>query len=251
MILASSGLSDEHHEVLVGAFELVERTVEEVMTPRTDVRHVEADATVGAAMAIMIDSGFSRLPVTQVGRGMDAAEGVASLQNLVAAPPDALVSEYTKDAKVFPESVLVLVALRSLQEARQQMGFVVDEYGGIEGIVTVEDLVEELVGEIYDEYDRDVATVRTDSDGSYLIPGRFPVHDLVDVGVDVPSGDYTTVAGLVLEKMGRLPGVGESILVDRWRITVLNVEGNAIIQVRFSAESHSGDQQEGSTAGGG
>ena len=127
-----------------------------------------------------------------------------------------------------------LIENKTLQDVRQQLAFVVDEHGGIEGIVTVEDLVEEMVGEIYDEYDQDVATARRDRDGSYIIPGRFPVHDLVDLGIEVPSGDYTTVGGLVLATAGEVPAEGDTALVEGWEITVLSVEDNAVDSVRFA-----------------
>lgn len=233
MILANAKLSEDHHEVLLGAVELVERTVGQVMTPRLDVRAVASDVRIESAQAEMIASGFSRLPVVDEDGGLDTALGVVTLQDVVAADPQAPVRTLVKDAPALPESAPVLVALRTLQDVRQQLAFVVDEHGGIEGIVTVEDLVEEMVGEIYDEYDQDVATARRDRDGSYIIPGRFPVHDLVDLGIDVPSGDYTTVGGLVLATAGEVPAEGDTALVDGWEITVLSVEDNAVDSVRF------------------
>lgn len=233
IILANARLSDDHHEVLLGAVELVERTVGQVMTPRPDVRFVASDASVSDVVAQMIDSGFSRLPVTETDRGLDAAMGAVSLPDLVSADQTALVGSQVKDVPAFPESSPVLVALRNLQAARQQLAFVVDEHGGIEGIVTVEDLVEEMVGEIYDEYDEDVATARRDPDGNYIVPGRFPVHDLVDLGIEVPAGDYTTVAGLVFATAGEVPDADDAVIVGSWRITVLAVDDNAIEAVRF------------------
>jgi putative hemolysin len=233
MILANAKLSEDHHEVLLGAVELVERNVGQVMTPRLDVRAVASDVRIESAQAEMIASGFSRLPVVDEDGGLDTALGVVTLQDVVAADPQAPVRTLVKDAPALPESAPVLVALRTLQDVRQQLAFVVDEHGGIEGIVTVEDLVEEMVGEIYDEYDQDVATARRDRDGSYIIPGRFPVHDLVDLGIEVPSGDYTTVGGLVLATAGEVPAEGDTALVDGWEITVLSVEDNAVESVRF------------------
>lgn len=237
LILANARLSDDHHDVLLGAVELVERSVGQVMTPRLDVRSVASDATVSETLAEMVDSGFSRLPVIEGDGGLDAAIGVVSLQDVVAADPTSALEELVKDAPAFPESSPVLVALRTLQDARRQLALVVDEHGGIEGIVTVEDLVEEMVGEIYDESDRDVATARRDPDGSYVVPGRFPVHDLVDLGIEVPAGDYTTVAGLVLATAGKVLDKGETVVVGSWRITVLAVDDNAIATVRFVTDT--------------
>jgi putative hemolysin len=182
----------------------------------------------------MVASGFSRLPVTVGDGGLDTAVGVVSMQDLVGADPNDSVRIHAREAPALPESMLVLAALRHLQDARQAMALVIDEFGGIEGIVTVEDLVEELVGEIYDEYDRDVATVRTQPDGSLVVPGRYPVHDLDEIGVDVPPGDYTTVAGLVLERVGRVPLPGQHLTLGEWDVKVLSLDGRAITRVRFS-----------------
>lgn len=233
MILGNAHLAEHHHEVLLGAVEVAERAVVEVMTPRRYVRSLDCGASVSEALDEMIDSGFSRLPVTESDGNLDTALGVVSLPDLVSAGTTLPIRDLVRDAQALPESLPVLDALRSLQSARQQLAFVIDEHGGIEGIVTIEDLVEEMVGEIYDEYDRDVATARRDADGHYVVPGRFPVHDLVDLDIDVPAGEYTTVGGLVLSAARDLPESGDVVTVADWRITVLEVDGNTIAAVRF------------------
>jgi putative hemolysin len=136
-----------------------------------------------------------------------------------------------RDIPVFPEAARVLTALREFQQHRTQMAIVIDEHGRAQGIVTVEDLLEELVGEIYDETDPDLATVVHEPDGSMTLPGAFPVHDLVDLDVELPDGDFTTISGLVLEELGRFPAVGESLRVDGWEITVLEIERHRIQRV--------------------
>ena len=121
-----------------------------------------------------------------------------------------------------------------MQAEREQLAIVINEHGGTEGIVTVEDLLEELVGEIYDETDRDIPRASSrEPDGALVLPGPFPVHDLPDLGVSLPEGDYATVAGLVLDRLGRIPGQGEAVEVDRWRLEVLDVDGRAITEVRL------------------
>jgi putative hemolysin len=132
-----------------------------------------------------------------------------------------------------PESLRVLDALRRLQAERDQLAIVLNEYGGTEGIVTVEDLLEELVGEIYDEFDPDSRDLQPQPDGSIVLPGQFPVHDLPDLGVGLPEGAYATVAGLILNRLGRIPAEGDAVEVDRWRLEVLEVDRRAILQVRL------------------
>ena len=135
---------------------------------------------------------------------------------------------------VFPESVEALDALREMRQRREHLAVVVNEHGSSEGIVTIEDLLEELVGEIYDESDRDVVRVVRRPDGSLDVPGSFPIHDLVDIGVDQPEGDYTTVAGLILDALGRVPDEpGDVVTIDRWEATVLAVADRAITLVRL------------------
>jgi putative hemolysin len=114
------------------------------------------------------------------------------------------------------------------------MALVADEHGGAAGIVTVEDLVEELVGEIYDESDRDLATVRHEPDGTVVLPGRFPIHDLPDIGVELPEGEYTTVAGLVLDRLGHIPEAGDDVTVDGWRLEVRTMRGRAVTELVLS-----------------
>ena len=133
---------------------------------------------------------------------------------------------------------MIIDALRALQKARQQLAMVVNEHGGVDGIVTLEDLIEELVGEIYDETDTDLMSVVHEADGSILIPGSFPIHDLPDLTIDVPEGEYTTVAGLILEELGDLPEApGASIEVGRRRFEVVEVEGLTITRVRIYGRS--------------
>jgi putative hemolysin len=233
MVVAHRDLHEDHQEVLLGAFEVADRTLGEVMTPRTDVFTIEAGTSASDAIRLLAAAGHSRAPVVDGDQGLDAAFGVVSLLDLVVADPAASVERLAAEPVVLPGSVLVLVALRTLQELHQQMALVVDEFGGIDGIVTTEDLVEELVGEIYDETDRDILTAARNADGTLTVPGRFPIHDLVDLGISAPEGDFRTVAGLVIERLGRVARSGDTVDVDDWEIAVEEVEGRSITSVRF------------------
>jgi len=233
VILAHSGLSEDHQEVLVGAFEVAERTVRQILVPRPEVVVVDSGVTTGEALAVLLDSGHSRAPVAPA-RDLDHAVGVAHIRDLVSSPASSPVTSVVAEAVAIPESIPVLAALRQLQAERQQLALVVDEYGGVEGIVTVEDLVEELVGEIYDESDPDLVSVRHRRDGSMVVVGGFPIHDLLDLGIEVTSDDQTTVAGLVLERLTQVPEEpGAAVVIGDWRFTVLSVDGRKITEVEI------------------
>jgi putative hemolysin len=169
--------------------------------------------------------------------------GVVHLRDLLRGGSDDDVRSVAAPATVLPESARVLDALREMQHRRAQLAVVVNEHGGAEGIVTVEDLVEELVGEIYDESDRDILAVRDGPDGSMVVPGRFPAHDLVDLAVDIPDGAYATVAGFVLDRLQRLPDTpGDTVDEGRWRFTVTGVGDRSITEVTIAPvpTSHAG-----------
>jgi putative hemolysin len=238
LVLAHRGLSADHQEVLVGAFAVVERTVRQVLVPRADVVVIDSEANTGEGLAILLETGHSRAPVAP-GRDLDRTTGIAHIRDLVASGPSHPVSSIATEPIAVPESVPVLAALRQLQAEHQQMALVVDEHGGVEGIITVEDLVEELVGEIYDESDPDLVAVRHQSDGSMVVAGSFPLHDLVDLDVDVPPADQTTVAGLVLGQLAQVPEEpGDVVVIGDWQFTVLSVSGRKITEVELRRLSY-------------
>jgi putative hemolysin len=235
-ILLEQTLGESHQEVLIGALEVAERSLREVSIPRTDVFVLDADDTCSQALALLVASGHSRAPAA-AGRSLDLAVGVVHLRDLVSADPEQRVREVAGEAAMLPETLSVLEALRRMQGTRQQMALIVDEHGGIDGVITIEDLVEEVVGEIYDETDRDVLSVERGADGSMTVPGRFPVHDLVDLGVEAPAGDYTTVGGLVVDLLGRIPDrPGDAVTIPGWELTVLAVGRRAIRSVLLVPE---------------
>jgi putative hemolysin len=224
----------DQRQIIEGALEAAERTLRQVLRPRNDVVAVDGGMTCGEAATLLARAGHSRAPVTAAGQDLDGVIGTVHVRDLLDAPDDP-VSAHTRPALFLPESVQVLDALRRMQADRQQLCLVVNEHGGTEGLISVEDLVEELVGEIYDESDRDVLTVRRLPGGSFVLPGRFPVHDLEDVGVSIPEGEYTTVAGAVLDRLGHIPeDPGELVELGEWTAQVLTVEGHAITAVRLS-----------------
>jgi putative hemolysin len=229
-LIATGGVfQPEQRRILSETIEAGQRRLSDVLVPRRDVVVVPAEAPAQEAIRTLVESGHSRAPVYR--NDLDDVVGIVHLRDLVDA--QGRVADHVHPALALPESMGVLDALRRLQAEREQLVIVINEYGGIEGIVSVEDLLEELVGEIYDEFDPDSAAIHRQPDGSIVLPGSFPVHDLPDLGISLPEGDYTTVAGLILERLGHLPDKGEAVEVDAWRLEVLDVDRRAITDVRL------------------
>ncbi|HUF32587.1 MAG TPA: hemolysin family protein [Acidimicrobiales bacterium] len=223
------------HLIIDGTFEAAERTLREVVVPRPQVLTLPSDASRDEAVRLLVERGHSRAPV--VDGDLDRTLGVVHLRDLIGASDGGDVAGVASPVMVLPETVGVLDALRDMQIARQHLALVINEHGGAEGIVTLEDLVEELTGEIYDEHDRDVTSVRHLPDGTMVLAGSFPVHDLVDIGVELDTdGDYTTVAGLILHHLGRIPEApGDIVVVDGWRLEVNGIAHHAITEVTLRA----------------
>ena len=229
MIATGSVFRPEQRRLLSEAIEIGERRLRDVLVPRRDVVAVPADASVAEAIGMLVETTHGRAPVY---RGdLDEVIGLVTLQDLVGA--EGPVASRVRPVVALPESMTVLDALRRLQAEREQLAIVLNEYGGTEGILTVEDLLEELVGEIYDEFDPDSHGIHRQPDGSLILPGSYPAHDLADLDIILPEGDYATLAGLVLDRMGRIPGKGETVEVGGWRLEVLDVENRAITRVRL------------------
>lgn len=238
LVVGHPGLTPEQRTAITGALEIHERTLREVLVPRTAVIVLPEDLAVAEARVRLVDSGHSRAPVVR-SSGLDDVVGIVHLRDLVASERG--LAEAAREPVLLPDSLRVTDALRRFRDEREQFALVVDERGGVAGIVTLEDLLEEIVGEIYDETDVDVRSAVTLPDGSLLVPGSFPVHDLIDLDVDIGPetaraipGDYTTIAGLVLVALGRIPtAAGDRVSLPRWTMEVTGVERNAITEVRL------------------
>ncbi|SEG91975.1 putative hemolysin [Nonomuraea solani] len=207
-----------------------------MLISRRDVFTLDAETPVEEARRLLAASGHSRAPVIR-DNALEESVGIASLRDLLTDESAVTAADVARPPLLLPDSVPVADALRRFKSEREQFALVIDEHGVVDGIVTLEDLLEEVVGEIYDETDRDVIGVGREADGSILVPGGFPVHDLPDLDVHLdgrPDGDYTTVAGLVLALLGRVPTApGESVTTGGWHLRVAATERHAITQVRL------------------
>ncbi|WP_327026539.1 hemolysin family protein [Micromonospora sp. NBC_01739] len=236
IVASQRNLTPEHRMIISGAFEVAERILREILVPRREVVTLSESLTARQALRELGRSGQTRAPV--VGRaGLDETLGVVHMRDLL--DQEGSVAEHVSAPLYLPETLRVTEAIREMRSQRQQFALVVDERGAIDGIVTMEDLVEEIVGEIYDETDRDVQAVVREVDGALLLTGGFPLHDLPDVGVDLDedtleSGDYTTVAGLVLAHLGHIPKApGEVVELPGLTAEVVEVTGQAITRIRL------------------
>ena len=201
-------------------FELGDTIVREVMVPRTDMVFVERSKTLRQALSLALRSGFSRIPV--VGTGEDDIVGIAYLKDLSQrtyeyrdGESSERVESVMRPATFVPDSKPADELLREMQRDKIHMAVVIDEYGGTAGIVTIEDILEEIVGEIDDEYDVERASIQRLANGSVRVSARLPVEDLAEVfGISLEDGDVETVGGLLAKHLGRVPIPGSSVTVE-------------------------------------
>jgi CBS domain containing-hemolysin-like protein len=218
-------------EMVKSVVQLGDTIVRDVMVPRIDMVFVEADKTVQQALSLALRSGFSRLPV--VGENTDDIVGIAYMKDIVAwehEHPDAEDTEKVltimRPASFVPDSKPVDELLRQMQARRIHVSIVIDEYGGTAGLVTIEDILEEIVGEITDEYDNEQPPVERLEDGSVRVTARLPVAELEELfGVSVQAEDVETVAGLLAHELGRVPIAGSTATVSGLRLTAENLAG--------------------------
>jgi len=198
---------------------------------------VEADLPLSQALDMAIAAGFSRLPVHE--GNLDDVVGIAFVKDLVRAEREGHgqrpVRDFVRPAPFVPETKRVSRLMREMQEGKFHQAIAVDEYGGTAGLVTLEDLIEELVGEIVDEYDVEEPPVQRLGDGEVSVTARLPVDELNDLlDAELPEGDWDTVGGLLFNVLGRVPVEGESVEVDGVRLVAERVQGHRIGRIRIS-----------------
>jgi len=223
----------ESRELLKSVVDFTETVVREVMTPRPDIIAIRQDATLTDLRTVFREEQYSRIPVYR--DSLDNIAGIVFVKDLVALPPgtEPPMTTLMRSAYFVPESKRVSELLKEMQRRQAQMAIVVDEYGGTAGLVTVEDLLEEIVGEIRDEYDVESETVSEESPGVFVFSGKVSVYEMgVRLGVDIEREGFETVGGFLLSHLGRMPYVGETFDVDGLSVEVLEVERRRITKVR-------------------
>jgi magnesium and cobalt exporter, CNNM family len=233
IVTANESLSEEERKIVEDVLDVGDRQLREVMLPRTEVDFLDAAMHVDKAVRECRDKPHSRYPVVR--GSVDDVVGFVHVRDLfdpAVATRSARVSDLSRDVQLFPATKRVLPALSEMRSAGNHLAIVVDEYGGTAGIVTLEDLVEELIGDIRDEYDAVGGETRRLIGGSFEVEGLLNLEDFEDeVGFELPDGPYETVAGFVVAVLGRLPEVGDAILADHHRLEVLELDGRRIARV--------------------
>lgn len=226
---------EEAEELIERVLRLDRLTARDIMVPRTDIVAVPFAASVREAIAIARESKHSRLPVYQ--GTIDRIVGIVHVRDLLRFALESAegikVGDVMREAYFIPETKRVDELLRDLQRQRVHMAIVVDEFGGTAGIVTIEDVLEEIVGEIQDEYDVEAPLVERVSAEEAIVDGRISLEEIADIfGVSLEDEETSTIGGLVQTHLGRIPQAGESVAVDGLEVTVLEVDGNRVRKLR-------------------
>ncbi|RDI18269.1 hemolysin family protein [Lentzea flaviverrucosa] len=239
---AEHGTLDQGTAVLLDrSLRFGDRTAGELMTPRVRVEALRGDATVADLVMKARQTGFSRFPVHN--GSLDEVSGIVHVKQAFAVPAalrtSTPLSALTRPVYSVPETLEGDALLDRLRASGLQTALVVDEYGGTAGMVTLEDVVEEIVGDVRDEHDRgEAAPVRSLGSNSWIVSGLLRDDEVADAtGFQMPEGDYETLAGLVLARLGRIPDVGDEIRVDGWRVTVMRMDKHRVAELRVVSSS--------------
>ena len=238
-------IEEEGRKLLQSIVDFGDTLVREVMTPRPDMVAIPADATLADLRALFREQEYSRIPV--FGENLDNILGIVYVKDLIQlkdVPEEAILQAdlavLIRQATFVPETKRVADLLKEFQRKQTQITIVVDEYGGTAGLATIEDLLEEIVGEIRDEYDVEVEPVTEEADGSFVFSGKVSFDEVRErLNVEVEPEGFETVGGYVLTRVGRVPAVGERFELDGMTVEVLEAERRRIHRVRFARLSDS------------
>ena len=233
-------------ELLQSVVEFSDKQVREVMTPRPEIAALEIDNTINELRTLFRQRRYTRYPVYS--KVLDQIEGVVSVRDLMELTPEdqkyATLRTLMKPVRFVPETKPIHDLLKELQKTTIQLAIVIDEYGSVSGLVTVEDLVEELVGEIRDEVEPHERDIIKESANTYLVAGHTELAQLAaQLDLEIESGDYSTVSGLVLAKLGHMPAVHETVEADGATFEILEANRRTVLKVRLSLHSTDSETQ--------
>lgn len=234
---ASDAIDPDERELIESIIEFGDTIARNIMVPRPDMVVVSQEFRVVDAMEVVILNGYTRVPA--YGEGIDDIVGIVHAKDLMRADRDGRgeqrVADLLRPARFIPETKRIAPLLREMQAEKFHLAVVVDEYGGTAGLVTLEDLLEELVGEIVDEFDVEQSMIEDLGHGSYRVNGKVARYDIEElIGSELPDGDWDTVGGLVFTTLGHVPRVGEAVRVDGHMLVVERVHGRRIARVRVT-----------------
>ena len=234
LVSGSETLGAEERQIVEDVFEAGDRQIREVMIPRTEVDFITADTPVYKAARIALESPHSRYPV--IGESSDDIVGFVHVRDLFereVVGRSVRIGDLAREVLQLPATRQILSALTDMRRAGAHLAIVVDEYGGTAGIITLEDLVEELIGDIRDEYDVDEPETTRSLTGEIEVDGLLNLDDFEDeTGIELPEGPYETVAGFIVQRLGQVPRVGDATVYDRYELSVHDLDGRRIARVR-------------------
>ena len=234
-------IEHEERELIESVIEFGDTVVREVMVPRPDAVFIDSDLTVTAALDKAVEEGFSRLPVLRKDDDdVDDVVGIVYVKDLVVAERSGggsqFITSLIREVVVVPENKLVADLMRDMQANKYHMVMVADEYGIIVGLATLEDCLEELVGEIVDEHDDEDLSLQVMGNGDYVVVGSMPISRLNgELEMKIPETEYDTIGGFIFGMLGHVPVQGEWVEFDGWKISTELLDGRRIQQVRISA----------------
>jgi len=229
-------IEEEEREMISSIFEFGKTSVRAVMTPKPDMQCIDASAKLDSIINLIIDGGHSRIPVYD--GSLDNIIGVIYAKDLLkvyaSGNGPANIKELLRPALFIPEGKRVDDLLHEMQAARTHIAMVVDEYGGTAGLVTLEDLVEEIVGEIYDEFEKKVKSVEKIDDNTIILDARLSLSDVKElVGIQIPKGEYDTLGGFIFGLLGKVPAVGDQVHYENITISVERVQKRRITRAKI------------------
>ncbi|HJZ46253.1 MAG TPA: hemolysin family protein [Roseiflexaceae bacterium] len=233
-------LDEDEQEMLINVFAFADRPAYQAMIPRTEVVTIDHDACVRDFLDRFAATGHTRFPVLGPG-GVDDVQGIISAKELLLMLRDSTftldqpITPLIRDAFFTPETKRIGDLLQELRDKHIRMAILIDEYGGMAGAVTMEDLVEEIVGDLNDDLERDEQELTTIDERTSVVEGQIRVEDVnEELDLHLPEGDYETLAGFMLDRLGRLPQTGDSLIYDGIRLTVLEMQGPRIKQIEIT-----------------
>jgi CBS domain containing-hemolysin-like protein len=235
LVEGNTDLEEDEREMIASVIELGEQPVREIMVPRIDIVAAPDGATVREALDRIVESGHSRIPIYD--SSIDNIAGVVYAKDLLKFLRDGEQTEPVKplarEPSFVPETKKVDELLHEMQQKRVHLAIVVDEYGGTAGLITIEDLIEEIVGEIQDEYDVEEELIQEVSDDEALFDARVSIRDVNDtLDLDIEDEDFDTLGGLLYHELGKVPSAGDEVRVDGALVTVLTTTGRRVRKVR-------------------